>query len=82
MKKALVMILCVSLLTLMSGCGLDTLAGLAGFNLNGVDINGLVNQVQTLVSQYTAANPSQGGTQQPSKNSNPQYQYSWCNSGQ
>jgi hypothetical protein len=83
MKKALVMVLCVSLLTLASGCDLNSLAGLAGVNLNGVDLNGLLQQVQTLASQYTAADPSAGGNQQSKGSGSPyQYQNSWCNSGQ
>ncbi len=59
MKKTLGMALCVSLLTLMSGCGLDTLAGLAGIDISGVDINGLLNQVQTLAAQYSSGNQAQ-----------------------
>jgi hypothetical protein len=82
MKKIIVMVLCVSLLTVASGCDLNSLAGLAGVNLNGVDLNGLLQQVQTLASQYTTANPSAGGNQQQSKNSNAPSQNFWCNPGQ
>jgi hypothetical protein len=59
MRKALGMALCVCLLTLVTGCGLDTLAGLAGVDISGVDINGLVNQIKTLAQEYGSGSSSQ-----------------------
>ncbi len=59
MRKALGLALCVSLLTLVTGCGLDTLASLAGVDISGVDVDGLLSDLETLAQKYSSGSDSQ-----------------------
>jgi hypothetical protein len=58
MRKALGLALCVSLLTLVTGCGLDTLVSLAGVDISGLDIDGLMGDLQTLAEKYSSGSGS------------------------